>query len=40
VLSDEGPPELAHRADATVEGTEGFLQALRILANPAPAPSG
>jgi trehalose 6-phosphate phosphatase len=40
VVSDEGPPELAQRADATVEGTEGFLRALRILASPAPAPSG
>jgi trehalose 6-phosphate phosphatase len=40
VASDEGPPELAERADAVVQGTEGFLQVLRVLADPTPSPSG
>ena len=40
VVSDEGPPELAERADAVVQGTEGFLQVLRVLAESTPAPSG
>jgi trehalose 6-phosphate phosphatase len=40
VVSDEGPPELGERADAVVQGPEGFLQVLRALADPAPAPSG
>jgi trehalose 6-phosphate phosphatase len=35
VASDEGPPELAERADAVVEGPESFLEVLRILAEPA-----
>jgi trehalose 6-phosphate phosphatase len=33
VASDEGPPELAERADAVVEGPEGFLEVLRMLAD-------
>jgi trehalose 6-phosphate phosphatase len=40
VVSDEGPPELAERADAVVQGPNGFLQVLRVLADPAPASSG
>jgi trehalose 6-phosphate phosphatase len=40
VVSDEGPRELAERADASVEGPEGFLKVLRVLADPTRAPSG
>lgn len=40
VASDEGPPELAERGDAVVEGPEGFLDVLRLLAEPAAGPSG
>ena len=32
VASDEAPPELAERADAVVDGPEGFLEVLRALA--------
>jgi len=32
VASDEGPPQLAERADAVVDGPEGFLEAMRLLA--------
>jgi trehalose 6-phosphate phosphatase len=34
VASNEGPPELAERADAVVDGPEGFLEALKFLAGP------
>jgi trehalose 6-phosphate phosphatase len=40
VVSDEGPPELAERADGVVQGPNGFLQVLRVLADPASASSG
>ena len=33
VVSDEAPPELAERADALVEGTDGFLAVLRALSD-------
>ena len=33
VASDEGPPELADRADAVVDGPEGFLEVLHLLAH-------
>jgi hypothetical protein len=32
VSSDEAPDELAERADAVVDGPEGFLAVLRALA--------
>ena len=35
VLSAEAPPELAERADAVVQGPDGFLEVLRALAEPA-----
>jgi trehalose 6-phosphate phosphatase len=39
VASEEAPPELAERADAVVDGPNGFLDVLRALAEPAePAP--
>jgi hypothetical protein len=31
VRSDEGPAELAARADAVVDGTDAFLEVLRAL---------
>jgi trehalose 6-phosphate phosphatase len=34
VLSEEGPPELGERADAVVEGPEGFIDVLNALAEP------
>jgi len=34
VASDEGPPELAERADAVVDGPEGFVEVLKLLAEP------
>jgi trehalose 6-phosphate phosphatase len=34
IASDEGPPELAERADVVVEGPEGFLEVLRMLLEP------
>jgi trehalose 6-phosphate phosphatase len=37
VASDEAPTELFERADAMVDGTTGFLEVLRALAEPAPA---
>jgi len=40
VASDEAPPELAERADAVVDGPDGFLAVLRALAEPADAASG
>jgi trehalose 6-phosphate phosphatase len=40
VLSDEGPPELAERTDATVSGPDEFLEVLRALVDPAANPSG
>jgi trehalose 6-phosphate phosphatase len=33
VISEEAPPELGERADAVVDGTEGFLELLRTLAD-------
>jgi trehalose 6-phosphate phosphatase len=32
IASAEGPPELGEEADAVVDGPEGFLEALRLLA--------
>jgi trehalose 6-phosphate phosphatase len=40
VASNESPPELAERADAVVDGPEGFREVLRALATPAAAPGG
>src|SRR5215211_1365809 len=40
VISEEAPPELGERADTVVEGTAGFLELLRTLANPAPGVPG
>jgi len=40
VASDEGPPELADRADAVVDGPEGFLEALKLLAEPSEITGG
>jgi trehalose 6-phosphate phosphatase len=40
VASEEGPPELTERADAVVEGPEGFLEVMRLLAEPAGDSSG
>jgi trehalose-phosphatase len=40
VASDEGPPELAERADAVVDGPEGFLEVLKLMAEPAGDSSG
>jgi len=37
IASDEAPPELAAAADAMVDGTAGFLELLRSLAEPAMA---
>ena len=37
VASDEAPAELSERAEAMVDGTEGFLEVLRALAEPAAA---
>jgi trehalose 6-phosphate phosphatase len=37
VASDEAPPELSERAEAMVDGTDGFLEVLRTLAQPAEA---
>jgi trehalose 6-phosphate phosphatase len=34
VASVEGPPELAEQADAVVDGPEGFLEAIGLLAAP------
>jgi trehalose 6-phosphate phosphatase len=34
VASDEGPPELAERANAVVDGPEGFREVLELLAEP------
>jgi trehalose 6-phosphate phosphatase len=35
VRSDEGPPAIVERADLVVDGTEGFVTVLEILAGPA-----
>src|SRR5262249_33437838 len=32
VASDEAPDDLAERSDAVVDGTDGFLEVLRLLA--------
>jgi trehalose 6-phosphate phosphatase len=40
VSSDEAPAELAEQADAMVDGTTGFLELLRALAEPGPASGG
>jgi trehalose 6-phosphate phosphatase len=40
VASQEAPPELGERADAMVDGPEGFLQVLRALADPERAANG
>ncbi|HKH14665.1 MAG TPA: trehalose-phosphatase [Solirubrobacterales bacterium] len=40
VASEEAPPELAERADAVVDGPDGFLDVLRALAGPAETASG
>jgi trehalose 6-phosphate phosphatase len=40
VASDEGPPDLAERADAVVDGPEGFLEALKLLAEPSEITGG
>jgi trehalose 6-phosphate phosphatase len=37
VASDEGPAELAERADVVVNGPEGFFEVLTLLADPAGA---
>jgi trehalose 6-phosphate phosphatase len=37
IASKEAPPELAAEADATVDGTDGFLDILRALAEPTAA---
>jgi trehalose 6-phosphate phosphatase len=34
VSSEEGPPELAERADVVVDGPEGFREVLKLLAAP------
>ena len=34
VASDEGPPELAERADAVVDGPEGFAEVMNLLRDP------
>src|SRR5207247_5396587 len=39
VSSDEGPPEVAERADVVVDGSEGFREVLKLLAEP-DAPRG
>jgi trehalose 6-phosphate phosphatase len=35
VVSDEAPPELSERADAVVDGPDGFLEVLRALSDSA-----
>jgi trehalose 6-phosphate phosphatase len=35
VQSDEGPPAIVERADLVVDGTQGFVQVLEVLAGPA-----
>jgi trehalose 6-phosphate phosphatase len=35
VRSDEGPPAIVERADIVVDGTQGFVQVLEVLAGPA-----
>jgi trehalose 6-phosphate phosphatase len=35
VHSDEGPPAIVERADIVVDGTQGFVQVLEVLAGPA-----
>jgi len=40
VASAEAPPELSAQADSIVDGTTGFLELLRALAEPAPASGG
>ena len=40
VSSDEAPAELTEQADAMVDGTTGFLELLRALAEPGPASGG
>src|SRR6476469_10096795 len=34
VHSDEGPPAIVERADIVVDGTQGFVQVLEVLAGP------
>jgi hypothetical protein len=34
VASDEGPPDLAERADAVVDGPEGFAEVMSLLRDP------
>lgn len=40
VVSDEAPPELSLESDAVVDGPPGFLEVLKLLAEPTPDRSG